>query len=65
MKNTLTIEITKAYEVDVEATDIDMAFEEFLNTSYEKHLVRVYFPEPADFKINKPKKPKPKEKVNG
>ena len=62
MKNTLTIEITKACEVQVEATDIDMAFEEFLNTSYEKHLVRVYMPEPVDFKINKPKKCKPKRK---
>lgn len=61
-KNTLTIAITKYYEIEVEATDIDLAFDEFVNTNPEKHLVKVFLPEPVDFKINELKKRKPKGK---
>lgn len=61
MKNTLTIAITKHYEVQVEATDIDLAYDEFMNTNPEKHLVKTLYPEPIDFKINELKKRKPKK----
>lgn len=59
MKNTLTIAITKLYEIKVESTDIDLAYDEFINTNPKKQLVKILLPEPVEFKIEtKPKKEK-------
>lgn len=62
MKNTLTIAITKLYEIKVKATDIDLAFDEFLNTNPSKQLVKILLPEPTDFVVWTPKKRKPYKK---
>lgn len=47
-KNTLTISITKLYEVKVEADQIDLAYDEFLNTNPRKKLVMVSRTEPEE-----------------
>lgn len=62
MKNTLTISITKHYEIEVEATDIDLAFDEFVNTNPGKQLVKIFLPEPVEFNLKTTKKRKPKGK---
>lgn len=62
MKNTLTISITKLYEVKVEASEIDLAFDEYLNTNPPKQLVKILLPEPTDLAVWTPKKRKPYKK---
>lgn len=62
MKNTLTISITKTYNFKTSATDMGLAFDEFINTTPRKLIYLDATVEPTDFKIWTPKKTKPKGK---
>lgn len=47
-KNTLVIAVTKLYEVKVEADQIDLAYDEFMNTNPKMKLVSTLRAEPED-----------------
>jgi hypothetical protein len=66
MKNTLTIAITttKIYEFYSTQPTADLAFDQYFNCSrsHKKFMFSTENIEIQDFKINEPKKRKPKEK---
>ena len=62
MKNTLIIAITKTYEFRTHATDVGLAFDEYLNTTPRKLKYLDAVVEPTEFKIWTPKKRKPYKK---
>lgn len=62
MKNTLTISITKTYEFKTDAETMDVAFDQFINTTPRKLIYLDATVEPTDFKIWTPKKTKQKGK---
>lgn len=62
MKNTLTIAITKYYTFKTEANTIDIAFDEYLNTTPAKVKYKDKIIEPVAFSVWTPKKRKPYKK---
>lgn len=55
MKNTLTIAITKYYELKVEANDSDLAWDEYMNNSGKRLKLVETDKNYHDFKLNNTK----------
>ena len=62
MKNTLTIAITKYYTFKTDAETMDVAFDEYLNTTPAKLKYKDKIIEPTEFVVWTPKKRKPYKK---
>jgi hypothetical protein len=62
MKNTLTISITKYYTFKSSAETMDVAFDEYLNTTPAKVKYKTKTIEPVVFSVWTPKKRKPYKK---
>lgn len=62
MKNTLTIAITKYYTFKSSAETMDIAFDEYKNTTPEKIKYKDMTVEPVAFSVWTPKKRKPYKK---
>ncbi len=62
MKNTLTIAITKYYTYKTDAETMDVAFDEYLNTTKARVKYRSMIIEPEEFNLKTTKKRKPKGK---
>lgn len=56
MKNTLTIAITKYYELKVEATASDLAWDEYVNTSNKRLKLIETDIQYHEFKVNNKRK---------
>ena len=61
MKNTLTISITKYYTFKTDATDMGLAFDEYLNTTPAKLKYKDMTIDPVEFNLKTTKKRKPKK----
>ena len=62
MKNTLTIAITKYYTFKSSAETMDVAFDEYLNTTPPRVKYKSMLIEPEEFSVWTPKKRKPYKK---
>ena len=62
MKNTLTISITKYYTFKSSAETMDVAFDEYMNSSQKKVKFMDMTLEPVAFSVWTPKKRKPYKK---